>query len=489
MENLPILQDLDKPRDHCGVMAVWGHPKAAELTYLGLYALQHRGQESAGIVSSDGEKLYPHRGMGLLGDVFRDQSSFQQLPGSSAIGHVRYSTTGSSSLANVQPILVNTKDGPVAIGHNGNLTNAVSLRAELEKKGAIFQTTSDSELFVHLIARSNKPTLPERLQEAMLELKGAFSVVLISRDEIIAARDPHGFRPLCMGRKGDTIGFASETCALDILGLPYERDVKAGEILSVSARGMESLQYAEPNLNLCVFELIYFARPDSHIYETSVDKVRRKLGKILAEEHPADADVVISIPDSSNTSALGYARQSGIKYEIGLIRNHYIGRTFINPSQFMRSYNSRIKYNPVRGVLEGRRVVVVDDSIVRGTTMKKLVGMIRQAGAKEVHIRIASPPVRWPCFYGMDYPTRKELIAAFATPKEIEEFLGVDSLRHLSIEGMLASTRDKPTNYCTACFSGVYPVALTDPAQLAELVEPDKAWAKAELERVLRSIE
>jgi len=485
-----ILEFLDdKPCDKCGVMALYGHPRAAELTYLGLYALQHRGQESAGIVSSDGQKLFAHRGMGLLADVFRDQSKFKELEGNWAIGHVRYSTTGSSSLTNVQPLMVITKDGPLAVAHNGNLTNERELRKKLESEGAIFQTTSDSELFVHLIARSKGATIAERLADAVKVLEGAFSVVLITKDEIIAARDPHGFRPLAMGRIGEGYVFASETCAFDIIGGVYERDVNAGEIISISARGFESLQYAPSELNMCVFELIYFARPDSMIYGTSVDKVRRKLGKVLAEEAPADADVVISVPDSSNTSAIGYSRQSGIKFEIGLIRNHYIGRTFINPSQFMRSYNSRIKYNPVRGVLEGRRVVLVDDSIVRGTTIKKLVGVIRAAGALEVHVRIASPPVRWPCFYGMDYPTRRELIAAFASTHEIESYLGVDSLRYLSLEGMLSATRDEPTNYCTACFSGRYPVALKDPAQLAELTEPDKEWARAELERVLRSME
>ncbi|MCB9366195.1 MAG: amidophosphoribosyltransferase [Calditrichaeota bacterium] len=479
----------DKPRDKCGVMALYGHPRAAELTYLGLFALQHRGQESAGIVSSDGQKLIPVRGMGLLADVFRDQSQFKVLEGSWAIGHVRYSTTGSSSLTNVQPLVVNTKDGVLAVGHNGNITNEKALRRKLESEGAIFQTTSDSELFVHLIARSKAPTISERLAEAAKQLEGAFSVVLITADGIVVARDPHGFRPLAMGRKGDAYVFASETCAFDLIGATYERDVMAGEILTVTSRGCESLRYAESELSMCVFELIYFARPDSHIYGTSVDKVRRKLGKILAEEHPVDADIVISIPDSSNTSALGFSHRSGVKYEIGLIRNHYIGRTFINPSQFMRSYNSRIKYNAVRGVLEGRRVVVVDDSIVRGTTLKKIVASIWGAGASEVHVRIASPPVRWPCFYGMDYPTRRELIAAFATPKEIESYLGVNSLRYLSLEGVLEATRDTPSNYCTACFSGNYPVKLTDPAQIAELADPDKEWARAELEKVLRTME
>ncbi|MBK6766185.1 MAG: amidophosphoribosyltransferase [bacterium] len=488
MTNTPEFFD-DKPRDKCGVMAVFGHPRASELAYLGLYALQHRGQESAGIVAADGQNLYQVRGMGLLADVFRDQSRFKELEGAWAIGHVRYSTTGASSLTNVQPLVANTKDGPLAVAHNGNITNERMLRSRLEGDGAIFQTTSDSELFVHLMARSKAQTTAERLADAVRELEGAFSVVIITRDEVLAARDPQGFRPLAMGRKGDSYVFASETCAIDIIGGEYVRDVEAGEIVTVSPRGMESLRYAEANLSMCVFELIYFARPDSQIYGTSVDRVRRKLGKILAEEHPTSADIVISIPDSSNTSALGYSHQSGIRNEIGLIRNHYIGRTFINPSQFMRSYNSRIKYNAVRGVLEGRRVVVVDDSIVRGTTLKKSSRRFGAPGAKEVHVRIASPPVRWPCFYGMDYPTRRELIAAFASPEEIEAYLGVNSLKYLSLNGVLSATRDTPSNYCTACFSGQYPVALKDPAHIAELSEPDKEWARAELERVLRTME
>jgi amidophosphoribosyltransferase len=311
----------------------------------------------------------------------------------------------------------------------------------------------------------------------------------LSRDEVVAVRDPHGFRPLCMGGKGETIVFASETCALDLINAKYVRDVEPGEIITVNTGGISSFHYTTPSPHQCIFELIYFARPDSQIYGIPVDRVRRKLGKILAEESPADADIVISIPDSSNTSAVGYARHSGLKYEIGLIRNHYIGRTFINPSSFMRSYQSRIKYNAVTGVLKDRRVVVVDDSIVRGTTLKKLVGIIKSAGAKEVHVRIASPPVRWPCFYGMNFPTRKELIAAWSTPGEIEEYLGVDSLRYISVEGMHRATAENPDKFCDACFTGNYPVALTDDEQIVQLTEPDKTWARAELERVMRSLD
>jgi amidophosphoribosyltransferase len=484
-----FIDSMDKPHDHCGVMGIYGHPQASELTYLGLFALQHRGQESAGIVSADGTKLYQVRGMGLVADVFRDQSKFQKLQGNAAIGHVRYSTSGASTQDNIQPIYVRTKNGSLAVGHNGNLTNARELHQQLEEQGAIFQTGSDSEIFVHLIARSQCETLAERVAEACRQVNGAYSLVFLSPDELVVARDPHGFRPLSLGKKGDSVIAASETCALDIINAKYLRDVEPGEVITVNARGMSSIHFAEPKLHHCIFELIYFARPDSKIFETSVDRVRRKLGKILAEESPADADIVISIPDSSNTSALGYARQAGLKYEIGLIRNHYIGRTFINPSPVMRGYLSRIKFNPVEGVLKDRRVVVVDDSIVRGTTMKKLVSVLRGAGAKEVHIRVASPPVKWPCFYGMDFPTRRELIGAWCDVNEIRGYLGVDSIAYLSVEGMMRATQDTPAKYCNACFTGEYPVALTSDEQLSQLAEPDREWARAELEKVLKSIE
>ena len=478
----------DKPRDHCGVMGVYGHPQAAELTYLGLYALQHRGQESAGIISSDGA-LHSVRGMGLVADVFNDHSKFAGLVGNRAIGHVRYSTAGGSTLINVQPLVVQTKDGPLAIAHNGNLVNARELRRQMEQDGAIFQTESDTELIVHLIARSHSATLIERVADALKLVRGAFSLVFMSKDEMIIARDPHGFRPLALGGKGDAVIAASETCALDLMEASYVRDVEPGEIISVSARGMESSFYAPADLHMCVFELIYFARPDSKVFGGSVDRIRRKLGKVLAEESPADADIVISVPDSSNTSAIGYAHASGIKYEIGLIRNHYVGRTFINPSPFMRSFHSRIKYNPVEGVLKDRRIVVVEDSIVRGTTLKKLVGVLRKAGVKEIHIRVASPPVKWPCFYGMDFPTRKELIAAWNDPEQIRDYLGVDSLKYLSEEGMLASTREDPGVFCTACFTGNYQVPLAPEDRAELLTEGNAEWARAELDRVLRSIE
>jgi amidophosphoribosyltransferase len=470
-------------------MGVFGHPNAAELTYLGLFALQHRGQESAGIVSSDGNQLYDVRGMGLVADVFNDHSQFRSLMGNRAIGHVRYSTAGGSVAANVQPILVRTKDGPLVVAHNGNLTNARELRIRLEQDGAIFQTEADSELFVHLISRSKETLLRDRIAEALRQVDGAFSLLFMTRDEMVAARDPHGFRPLCLGGKGDAVVVASETCAFDLTEATFVRDVEPGEIVTVSARGVESHRYAPASLHMCVFELIYFSRPDSRIFGNSVDRTRRKLGKILAEEAPAEADIVISVPDSSNTSALGYARQSGLKYELGLIRNHYIGRTFINPSQFMRGFNARVKYNPVVGVLQDKRVVIVEDSIVRGTTLKKLVGLVRKAGAKEIHIRVASPPIKFPCFYGMDFPTRKELIAAWNTPEQIREYLGADSLQYISVEGMLAATHDDPARYCTACFTGNYPVPLAPNDKAALLQFSDKEWAQAELERVLHSLE
>jgi amidophosphoribosyltransferase len=385
--------------------------------------------------------------------------------------------------------VVRTKDGPLAVAHNGNLVNALELRHKLEQAGAIFQTDSDTELFVHLISRSAEPTLTGRVSEALRQIQGAFSLVFLSRDEMIVARDPHGFRPLCLGGKGDAVVAASETCALDLTDATYIRDVEPGEIVTINAQGIHSSTYAPSSLHMCVFELIYFARPDSMIFGGSVDRTRRKLGKILAQEAPADADIVISVPDSSNTSALGYARQSGLKYELGLIRNHYIGRTFINPSQFMRSFNARVKYNPVVGVLKDKRVVLVEDSIVRGTTLKKLVGLLRKSGVKEIHLRVASPPIQYPCFYGMDFPTRKELIAAWNTPEQICDYLGADSLKYISVEGMLAATHDEPARYCTACFTGQYPVPLSDVERRSLLEVSDDEWAKAELEKVLHSLE
>jgi amidophosphoribosyltransferase len=453
----------DKPKEFCGVIGIYGHPEAAEMAYLGLYALQHRGQEGCGIVSSDGVRFTKRLGQGLVNDVFSNPETIAGLKGSAAIGHNRYSTTGADQLINIQPIVVNSKDGPLALGHNGNLVNTRSLRERLEQDGAIFQTTTDSEIIVHLIARSRQPGLIERVREALNTVRGAFSLVLLTSDKLIVARDPHGIRPLALGRLNNGHVVASETCAFDLVGAEYVRDVEPGEMIVFDAAGMRSERLeGKIRRSSCIFEFIYFSRPDSRIFGECVDKTRRKFGKRLVEEHPADADIVISVPDSSNTAALGFSRRSGIKFELGLIRNHYIGRTFIQPQQSIRNFSAKVKFNPVEGVLSGRRVVVVEDSIVRGTTLRTLASFIRKAGATEVHIRVSSPPIRFPCYYGMDFPTREELIASTRSVEEIRSFLGVDSLGYLSIEGMLASVPGTGDDYCTACFDGSYRVPVDD---------------------------
>jgi len=453
----------DRPADHCGVFAIYGNPQAAALTYMGLYALQHRGQESSGIVSSDGNVVHKHLGLGLVSDVFADPMVLESLKGHIAIGHNRYSTTGTTKEINVQPILVNTKDGSLAVAHNGNLTNTRELRVTLEREGSIFATTSDTEVIVHLIAKSRKPKLVDRILEAIGKIRGAYSLVFMTPDEIVAVRDSHGFRPLIMGTLGDAVVIASESCALDLIGASIDRDVGPGELIHVDGNGIHTMQF-EPNpaLHQCIFEFVYFSRPDSRVFGDYVDKTRRKIGKNLAEECPADGDIVISVPDSSNTAALGYAARSNIPFEIGLIRNHYIGRTFIHPTQSMRDLNVRIKFNAVGGVLNKRRVIVVEDSIVRGTTLRKLTHMIRSAGAKEVHIRVSCPPIRYPCFYGMDFPTRKELIAAWHSVEEIRQFLNADTLRYLSVEKLLESMPEANFGYCTACYTGEYSIPITE---------------------------
>ena len=451
----------DKPGEECGIFAIYGHPNASEMTYLGLYALQHRGQEAAGIVSSDGKDIYYHRGMGLVSEVFADQGIFKHLRGQSAIGHNRYSTTGSNRMINVQPLLAADRDGPVAIGHNGNLTNTLELYEHLMNSGAIFQTTLDSEIIIHLTAMSQKKTFQDRLLEALSKVEGAYCLVILTKDKMFAVRDPHGFRPLCLGRNGSAWVVASESCALDIIGGEYVRDIEPGELITIDSNGIHSFKPCECQKKFfCIFEYIYFSRPDSFIFGECVDKTRRKIGKTLAEEHPVDADIVISVPDSSNTAALGYSRASGIRFEIGLIRNHYIGRTFIHPSQVMRDSSVRIKFNPVRGVIEGKRIVVVEDSIVRGTTFKKIAQLLRNAGAKEIHLRVSSPPIISPCFYGMDFPTREELLASGMSVEEIRQYMGIDTLGYLSLEGLLKSVPNKDNSYCTACFSGTYPIRL-----------------------------
>jgi amidophosphoribosyltransferase len=467
----------EKPKEFCGVMGIVGHPEAAEMAYLSLYSLQHRGQEGAGIVTTDGNQVYSHRGQGLVNDVFSSPEIMQELKGRMAIGHNRYSTTGSDQRINVQPVLVNSKDGPLALSHNGNLVNARALRDKLQEEGALFQTTSDSEIIVHMIARSQKKDLVSRIKEALNRVRGAYSLVILTSDALFAARDPNGFRPLALGSFDGGYVVASETCAMDMIGAEYIRDVDPGELLMITEEGIRSYSLGgKKKITHCIFEFIYFSRPDSRIFGEYVDKTRRKLGKHLAQEHPADADIVIAVPDSSNTAALGYANASGIPFELGLIRNHYIGRTFIQPQQMIRHFNVKVKFNPVGGVLEGKRVVVVEDSIVRGTTLKVLTHLIRKAGAKEVHVRVTSPPIRHPCYYGMDFPTREELIASSMSVEQIRKHLEVDTLGYLSIEGLLGAVPREGRGYCTACFGGDYPVPV------------EKVFSKTQYEKPIQEI-
>lgn len=448
-------------REECGILGVWGHPDAASLAYLGLYALQHRGQESSGIAASDLEKLRVKTGMGLVGSVFTE-NDLADLKGSLAIGHNRYSTAGKVSLVNAQPIVVDCRLGRLALAHNGNITNALDLRREMEADGSIFSAGSDSEIILHRIARSRQAGLPEAIGEALEGLEGAYSLIMASKDTLFAYRDPLGFRPLCLGRVGETWMVASESCAFDIVRGRYVREILPGELLAINKDGLRSWSVAEAGRSAkCIFEFIYFSRPDSIVFGENVDKIRRKLGKALADEHPARADIVISVPDSSNSAALGYSQASGIPFEFGLIRNHYVGRTFISPKQSVRDMGVLIKYNPVRGVLRDKRVVVVDDSIVRGSTMRKLVRMLKGAGAAEVHLRISSPPITHPCFYGIDMPTRSELIRSRFDTDGIREYLAVDSLGYLSLAGLRGCVRE-PEAFCDACFSGAYPVAVEE---------------------------
>jgi amidophosphoribosyltransferase len=449
-------------REECGVFAVSGHEAAAELTFLGLYALQHRGQESAGIVAVDDDGTTRiHKGMGLVAEAIKNED-IRELQGQVAIGHARYSTAGESELRNAQPALVNYRDGTLALAHNGNLTNAAELRNRLVAEGAIFQSTMDSETIVHLIARSQLSNPDEHVLEALGQVEGAFSLAILVNDCVYAARDPRGFRPLVLGRLGSAIIVASETCALDLIEAEYIRDIEPGEVLKIRNGSIEELPRLTPTVPAsCIFELIYFARPDSQIWGQSVDAARRAFGRQLALEHPADADSVFSVPDSSNSAALGYAEGSGLPLELALIRNHYIGRTFIQPVQTDRDFKVRVKYNPVREIVDGKRLVMVDDSLVRGTTSRGLVSMIREAGAKEIHVRISSPPIRFPCYYGIDMPTREELLASKRSVEEIREYLGVDSIGYLSLEGMIEAVKNAGP-FCDACFTGNYPAPLTD---------------------------
>jgi amidophosphoribosyltransferase len=450
----------DRFHDECGLFGVWNHPEAGNVAYLGLYALQHRGQESAGIAATDGVNFHAERAMGWVADVFGPER-LRRLPGHRAIGHVRYSTAGSSNLRNAQPISATTRRGPIAIAHNGNLTNADTLRREMERGGAIFQSSSDTEVILHLLARAPAGPLEEQLPHALAQVTGAYSLVILTPDALYAVRDPHGFRPLTLGRLGETWIVASETCALDLLEATVERDLEPGEIVQITDAGVRSFRPFPAGDRLqCVFEYVYFSRPDSTLWGRNVHTVRKALGRQLAREHPATADIVIPVPDSGTSAALGFAEESGTQYELGLIRNHYVGRTFIEPKQGIRHFGVKVKLNPMRDTLDGRRVVVVDDSIVRGTTSRKIVRMIRGAGAREVHVRISSPPIHWPCYYGIDTPTRKELIASSHSVEEIRRYLGADSLGYLSLDGMLKATGGDPSHFCHACFTGAYRVGI-----------------------------
>ncbi len=467
-QSLESIADGDALHEECGVVAIHGHAEAAHEAYLGLYALQHRGQESAGIATADGQRLSNIKGMGLVSEIFTDDV-LQKLPGHMAIGHTRYSTTGDSALLNAQPIRVDSVKGLIAIAHNGNLVNLGNLRAKLEAEGAYFQTTSDSEIIVQLIAHSKATTLVDAIADSLSQVDGAFSIVMMTRDRIFAARDPRGFRPLSIGRirkpgQKDITYVASETCAFDLLRAEYVRDVEPGELVMISEDGITSRQYATglPQSS-CIFENVYFARPDSRVFGRWVQESRDQMGRHLARESGVPADVIVPVPDSGVTAALGFAEESGIPFRLGLIRNHYVGRTFIEPEQRVRDFGVRLKLNPVRNILAGKRVVLIDDSIIRGTTSRKIVRMVRGAGATEVHLRISCPPTISPCFYGVDTPSKKELIAANQSIEEIRKFIEADSLAYLSLDGLLKSCGDHDHNkFCTACYTGNYPTAWVD---------------------------
>jgi len=449
----------DKFKEECGVFGIFGHPEAANMTYLGLYALQHRGQESAGIAASDRQVVRLSRAMGYVADVF-DAETLAGLPGSMAVGHVRYSTAGQSSVANAQPFLIECAHGQMAICHNGNLVNATELRDALVGQGSIFQSSTDTEVILHLYARSRAATVEDAVIDAVSQVQGAFSLAMMTRDRLIAVRDPHGFRPLALGRLGDAYVVCSETCAMDLIGATYVRDIEPGEILIVSDSGVRSVKpFAPAHVSQCVFEHVYFSRPDSYVFGRSVNEVRTNLGRILAREQFVPADVVVPVPDSGVCAAVGYADESRIPLRMGLIRNHYVGRTFIQPQSSIRHFGVKVKLNPVRSILDGKRVILVDDSIVRGTTSRKIVKMVRAAGATEVHVRISCPPTISPCFYGVDTPSRSELIAATHTLEEITTYLGADSVGYLSIDGLLSAVGRERDSYCTSCYTGHYPVS------------------------------
>lgn len=461
----------DRFREECGIVGVYGHPEAANLAYLGLYALQHRGQEGAGIVSANGDFLISHRGLGLVADVF-NEDIIRRLNGTAAIAHNRYSTAGKTLLKNTQPFVVEYGRGGLAVAHNGNLVNAIELREQLEESGSIFQSSVDTEVIIHLIATTRGGRVIDRIVTALSQVRGAYSLLFLTPTEMVAARDPNGFRPLVMGRIKDAVVIASETCALDLIGADIDREIEPGEIVHVSREGVQSYHPfpATPRTS-CVFEYIYFARPDSRVYGRSVYEVRKELGRQLAREQAVSADVVIPVPDSGLPAALGFSEESGIPFDMGLIRNHYVGRTFIEPQDAIRHFGVKVKLNAQSAVLQGKRVIVVDDSIVRGTTSRKLVTMIRHAGATEVHMRISSPPTIGSCFYGVDTPTSSELIAHSHSVEQIREFIGADSLGYLTERGMYAFLKNGDSNgFCAACFTGRYPVPVTDEGKTHQLV-------------------
>ena len=450
----------DRFHDECGVFGIFGHGEAAKLTYLGLYALQHRGQEAAGIASTDGVDVYSHKALGHVQEIFTPEV-ISRLPGDAAIGHTRYSTAGDTTLTNAQPVAIDCNKGKLALGHNGNLTNALEVRRRLEHRGSIFQTTSDTEVIVHLIARSSARNLPGAIADALNQVEGAYSLVMLARDELYALRDPRGFRPLNLGRLDGSWVVASETCAFDLIDAEYVREVEPGEMVRISRSGVESIRFApEKPHQYCIFEHVYFSRPDSVIFGRPVNQSRERLGRLLAREHPVEADIVVPVPDSGVPAAIGYADESGIPFRMALIRNHYIGRTFIEPEQAIRDFGVKLKLNPVRRMLEGQRVVLVDDSIVRGTTSRKIVRLVREAGATEVHLRISCPPTVSPCYYGVDTPRRDELIAARQSVEQIRQYVEADSLGYLSLESLRAAVEDTQGKFCTSCYTGIYPTEL-----------------------------
>ena len=462
---------LDKLHEECGVVGVYGHPEAANLVYLGLYALQHRGQESAGIVASTHSKMHLELGMGLVADIF-DPGRLMKLPGPLAIGHNRYSTAGKSELVNAQPCMINYAEGSLALAHNGNLVNAQTIRKSLASKGAIFQSTNDSEVIVHLMAQAKSASFVDRAAEALRQVSGAYSLVLMTENELLAARDPRGFRPLCLGKLEGAYIVASETCVMDLIEAEFIREIEPGELILINENGLQSFfPFKKEETKHCVFEHIYFARPDSFLFGEHVYMARKEMGKAMAQESPADVDLVVPVPDSGVVSAMGFAEESNIPFEMGLIRNHYVGRTFIEPQSQIRNFGVKLKLNAVKNLIEGKRLAIIDDSIVRGTTSRKIVKMILESGAKEVHLRISSPPILHSCFYGIDTPNKEELIAHTNTLEETRQYLGANSLSYLSINKMLEVLQNGKNKFCSACFDGNYPVPITDSIETTQQLD------------------